>query len=199
MNELNYEDLIFFDLETSGLDFNKHEIIQIAAIDARTGHEFMTRVDFDIDAADPHALENNSFDENLWNDTAISLTDAVMKFSDFIKEHSHLHRKSKNGRNIYTVAALAGFNILGFDKFFLAKAFDSEGIFLPADYRMFDVYQMCLWKYPGLKRYSLEAICEMMGVNAQFHDALEDVKATISIFKKIVQEPLVFEQQEWMK
>lgn len=198
MNELNYENLIFFDLETSGLNPLRHEIIQIAAIDGRTGDEFMERVDFDIDRADQTALEKNSFDEKTWNRYAITQEEAAKRFSSFLREHSHLERLSKKGKS-YNLSALAGFNILSFDKFFLSNMFEREGIFLPADYRMFDVYQLCLWKFPGLEKYSLEQMSSLLNIKVEFHDALEDARATKEIFKRIISEPLTFKVEDWMK
>lgn len=198
MNKINYRSLVFFDLETSGLDFNKHEIIQLAAIDGETGDVFNEKLDFDLDKADPEALEMNGFDVDIWNEEAISQEEACRKFSKFLREHSHLDCRSEKTGKTYKVAALAGYNILTFDKFFLSNLFQSFGVFLPADYRMYDIYQMALWKWPNLERYKLEALCSEKGIEVgKFHDAIEDVKATIEIAKLLVSEPLKFQRTKW--
>ena len=196
MNNLHYQNLIFFDLETSGLDVNKHEIIQIAAIDARTNEKFMRRIDFDMDKADKESLEKNSFDEQLWDETAVPVEQAILDFSDFLSQRATLERTTKKG-NTYKIAALGGYNVVAFDKPFILKAFERYGIFFPADYRMFDVYLLALWLYPGYEQYSLEAMCERFNIKSKFHDALQDVRATKKLAKKILKDIGMFEGLGW--
>lgn len=197
MNELDYKNLIFFDLETSGLDFNKHEIIQISAIDAATGDTFNELVDFDIERATEEALEGNHFDEELWNEKALPQDEAAEKFADFLRKHASLEFESKKGKK-YKLAVLAGYNVVGFDKFFISNFFSKLKIFMPADYRMFDIYQLALWKYPGLQKYSLGDICNHIGIETgELHDALEDVRATMKVARAILSEPLVFAPINW--
>ena len=198
MNEINYENMIFFDLETSGRDWNKHEIIQVAAIDATTGDEFMRRLDFDIDKAEPEALEVNGFNEELWDKEAVSQEEAILDFTRFLRRHARLEFLNKKTNRQYKLAALAGFNVMAFDKFFLREWYDKWNIFMPADYRMYDFLQLALWKYPNLKAYNLQALCKYLELeDRDFHDALVDVRATIEIAKVILSSPLNFTPVKW--
>lgn len=196
MNNLNYRHLIFFDLETSGLDFDKHEIIQISAIDAATGDSFNEYLDFDIKKADKIALEKNSFDETLWDEKAVPQELGIRRFGEFVKAHAHLEFESRKGK----LAAMAGYNVLGFDKFFVDKSFRRHEIFFPGDYRMYDIYALILWKYPGLEKYSLENMCEYLHIgHEELHDSLADVRATIEVAKLILGEPLKFNRIKWAR
>ncbi|NCC46919.1 MAG: hypothetical protein EOM16_07785, partial [Bacteroidia bacterium] len=58
---MNYDEVIFFDLETSGLEPDQHSIIQIAAIDAVSGDEFTRKVKFRKKLASPEALAVNHY------------------------------------------------------------------------------------------------------------------------------------------
>lgn len=197
MNKLNYQNLICFDLETSGLDFNEHEIIQISAIDLKTGDSFNQLLDFNIDKADEAALVANHFDENRWDEEAVPAEVGLSNFANFVQNHASLERTSKAGKE-YKVAALCGYNILGFDKFFLEKGFKQHRIFFPADYRMFDIFQIVLWKYPNLSNYGLGHICNHLGIETDnLHDALSDVKATIEVMKQILSTPLNFDKVDF--
>lgn len=198
MNNLNYRHLIFYDLETSGLDFDKHEIIQISAIDAATGDSFNELLDFDINSADQFALEKNSFDQKLWDEKAVPQETGLKRFAKFVRDHAHLEFESK-GRS-YKLAAMAGYNVLGFDKFFIDRSFRRQQIFFPGDYRMFDIYPLVLWKYPGLETYSLESMCNLLKIrHNELHDSLEDVKATIELAKIVLREPLEFKRIKWAR
>lgn len=196
MNNLHYQNLVFFDLETSGLDVNEHEIIQIGAVDAITNEKFMRRIDFDIDKADKACLEINSFDEQLWDETAVPIEQAILDFSDFLSKRATLERTTMKG-NTYKVAALGGYNIVAFDKPFILKAFEKANVFFPADYRMFDVYLLALWLYPGYEKYGLETMCERLNIKAKFHDALQDAFATKRLAKKILKDIGMFGGLDW--
>lgn len=196
MNNLNYRYLIFYDLETSGLDFDKHEIIQISAIDAATGDSFNELLDFDIKRADKTALEKNSYDEKLWDEKSVPQELGLRRFAKFVQDHAHLKFESRK----YKLAAMAGYNVLGFDKFFVDRSFRRHEIFFPGDYRMFDIYPLVLWKYPGLETYSLEAMCKLLNIgHEELHDSLEDVKATIELAKIVLKEPLEFNRIKWAR
>lgn len=199
MNEINYDNLVFFDLETSGLDHKKHEIIQICAIDGNTGDEFSQLLDFDIDRADPQALESNCFNERRWNRYAVPAKEGLQNFADFVLDHATLDFKNKAGKP-YKLAAMAGYNVAGFDKFFLSEAFSKNRILFPGDYRMFDIYFLALWKFPDLTSYKLSAICELLGIeHKDAHDAMGDVKATIEVAKAITSKSLDFKRCKWMQ
>ena len=59
---MHLHDVIFFDLETSGLDPKRHEIIQIAMIHAPTGDSLELKMWFDETKASEEALRVNHYD-----------------------------------------------------------------------------------------------------------------------------------------
>ena len=198
MNEMNYENLVFYDLETSGLDLKKHEIIQIGAIDAKTKDEFEVKIDFDVNNADPEALKVVRFDENKWDQEGVSLQEGLEKFNDFLSRHATLERESKKTGKAYKIAILAGFNNCGFDNIFLFDRFKRNHIFLHADYRSYDIFSQVLWKYPNLTDYKLKTLCQRFGVKLdEEHDALSDAKATMRLAKKIMEDDFSFKKVAW--
>lgn len=54
-------DIIFFDVETTGLSFFKHEMIEIGYVNHRGSIEFSFSLDFDESKADPEALAVNGW------------------------------------------------------------------------------------------------------------------------------------------
>lgn len=199
MNEINYQQPIFFDLETSGLSVSKHEIIEIAAIDPVNKKRFHRLVEFDLSKADPQALEMNHFDEKKWDEEARPLDEVLEDFSTWLKKRSNLPFTSKKG-NEYHLCVLAGYNVLAFDKFFISHAYESVKRFFPADYRFYDVFPLALWKYPNLSSYRLEEICRREGIEVEgFHNALDDCRATIKLAQKILKEGIQFEKVEWVR
>lgn len=181
---MNYERPIFFDVETSGLDWNKHEITQLSAVEPLSGDFIDVKVKFDVAKADKKALELNHYDEALWNTTAISQKECCVKFQAFCKKHADLNRASKSGSN-YKVAALIGHAASKFDMFFITEMFKREGEFLPADYRCYDTLQLALWVCPELTNYNLQFLAEFFEINytekEKQHNAYYDVLTTIKI------------------
>ncbi|MGB1250611.1 MAG: exonuclease domain-containing protein [Candidatus Promineifilaceae bacterium] len=62
--------IVFFDLETGGLDGTRHPIVQIGAIavDAQFNEleRYEALVKFKLTGADPEALQMNSYDPDRW-------------------------------------------------------------------------------------------------------------------------------------
>lgn len=182
--------LIFFDLETSGLDPKVHAIIQIAAmaVDISNGwqvlEEFERKVLFQVANASPEALEINSYDQETWEREAIHPRQAVGEFSAFLKRHATVAKISKRG-SAYSVAQLAAHHAQ-FDAEFLQTWYKRLDEFLPANYFVMDTLQMALQRqvldgveYADLK---LITLCRHHGIALeQEHDALADVKLTAAL------------------
>ena len=194
-NKLNYHNLVFFDLITTGLGFNC-EIIQIGAIDATTGDEFEACIDFDIEKADEKAIIDGGYDEDKWNAKAVPLGQALDRFNVFLKCHATLDRVGKSGKE-YKVAALGGFNVYSFDKLILEKAYKGQNMFFPGDYRMFDVYSLAIWRFPNLSSYTLESICSHIGYEIDGIGALAKAKASMEIAKHIMAKSFKFQRIDW--
>lgn len=181
--------IIFFDLETSGLDPEKHAIIQLAAVAVDESgvvvDQFEVKVKFRRDNADPEALNMNSFDADVWLKEAINPKAAAKQFDAFCKKYATVAKKAKSG-NLYYVAQLAGHNAATFDKPFLDNWYKRLDIWLSANWFVIDTLHMALERqvffneqYPSLK---LADLCEYHGISrGQTHDAVDDTIMTAAL------------------
>lgn len=178
-NDIKYRDLplIFLDLETTGLEVQNHEIIEIGAIRVNSKSPFeieeelsLKVLPFDIEKADKKALKVNGYTEEKWKN-AIPLQKALKTLENF----------SKNG-------VMAGYNV-SFDWAFLHKAYSEIGKEEPFHYHRLDILSMAYLKFfsdKNVKRFNLSNICEILKVpRGNKHQALDDAKATYLVFKKL--------------
>lgn len=190
--------LLFFDLETTGLDYNKCAIIQIAAIVAEV--DIKNKINA-IDAInlkmkprsdkfiDSHALEVNKFSLEeimLWKDDH----EAYLQFIEFLSKYVDKFNKIDK---FY----LVGYNNIKFDFDFLKQWFKDNG----------DKYLMSWWwpnqidvmseatRYliqyrPIMNNFKLLNVAKVLEIPFDenlLHDGLYDVKLTYKIFKKIIE------------
>lgn len=176
--------LAFIDLETTGLDPEKHEILEIGCLIARQKErsgkgplvekieEFEIKVKPEhINTADPEALRICGYIEAEWI-FAVNLTQAIKK----------LVEKTKG-------AIMVGHNV-AFDWVFLEKAFKKTGIDSQMHYHKIDTITLSfakLYDNPDAQKFSLRALCELLDVkNEKAHTALSDIKATFEVYKKLL-------------
>lgn len=186
--------IVFFDLETGGLDRDRHPIIQLAAIavETKTWTELETLellIQFDPATADQKALEINHYDAERWKREGVDAKEAMERLSLMLKRHSVIPMKSQRG-NQYLVAKLAGHNAATFDGPFLFAWYKRAGEFLPADPRVLCTMQLAGWdaafRDPAPKSLKLADCCAHMGVEmAKAHDALSDVRATVALARAL--------------
>ncbi len=186
---------VYFDLETGGL--NQEPVIQIAAIavneDWTEAGSFEQKIKFDPAACDPEALKLNGYSAEGWKD-AITPVATAMKFSQFLKPHSTVEMISKRTGAPYSVARLAGYNALTFD---LPRLRDLYGqTFFPCSYHVRDVLQRAMFyfdEHPEIatkpKDLKLSTLCEyfQISVDGKAHEALADVRMTISLHRRLAQ------------
>jgi DNA polymerase III epsilon subunit-like protein len=186
--------LVFFDLETGGLEL-LHPIIQIAAIavdrDYQMVEEFEAKLTFNVADADPEALKVNSYDADIWGFKAEHPSFVVRVFSDFLKRHSDVEMVSKRSGRPYKVARLAGYNCATFDNPRLQKLFKDWDSFLPAHPQSLDVMQLAAWTYHGRQNrpenLKLSTVHNYLLDPAEgAHDALVDVRMTIAVTKALL-------------
>jgi len=181
-----FDRIVFFDVETGGLDPQRHPIIQFAAIVIDGSWEEIEslelKIKFDPQAADADALRINGYSEEAWR-SAVSPAIAMGKICDLFRRHATLEKISAKG-SMYTVARVAGHNAR-FDGEFLAAWFRRAGVFCPAAcYEALDTLALARWvsllSDTKLANHKLGTICAWLGVElAQAHDAIEDVRATV--------------------
>ena len=187
--------IVFFDLETGGLDA-RHPDIQIAAVATEGLVEvdvFEAKIQFDARAADPEALKINSYDAKLWQKEAQPERVVVAGFATFLNKHATLERTAKGSGRPYQVARLAGHNVLGFDAPRLNTLFKRHGVFLPADtFRPLDTLQLAYWSAAKLglepSNFKLATLCETFAISAEgAHDALADVRMCVALARALLE------------
>lgn len=173
----NLSPLAFVDAETTGLDENVHEIIELAVLR-------VDPVSFDVissleakvlptrlDLADPRALEINGFSAERWGG-AVPLKAALMQ-----------------ARPLLQGATLAGHNV-GFDKRFLDAAWRQVGLEPPKmDYHVLDTATLTwpLARLGVVERPSLSEACTYLGIDGwEPHRAQADAYRSLEVAREII-------------
>lgn len=173
--------IAFVDVETTGLNQDIHEIIELGATIARIrddgSFEMTDRVDFkitpkNITLADPQALRVNGYNEGDWL-FACSLEEAM---KDFAKK---------------TEGCIFAAHNLVFDYAFVQKAFEKTGIENKMHFHKMDTISLAFGvlhnQGDDLGKYSLRVLCEKYGIeNKHAHSAFADSYATFEVFKKLL-------------
>jgi DNA polymerase III subunit epsilon len=189
--------MVYFDLETAGL-LPHHPDIQLAAIAVDPGgvevETFEAKIEFDVPAADPRALELNHYTPEAWAKAEAPIR-VVSRFTDFLDRHKSLEMVSQKTGRPYQVAILCGHNAASCDGPRLQALFKHWGRFLPADPRVRCTCQRALWwfhEHPGNvlpENYKLATLCEYFGIPVvESHEALADVRLTIALARALSQE-----------
>lgn len=171
--------LAFIDIETTGLDRDEHEIIELAVLVAQMKDdklEVVGELDLkvqpkNIEKAEPQALRINGYNEADWL-FAISLEDAMREFA-----------KKTEG------AVFIAHNAT-FDYGFIESAFKQTGVENKMHYHRLDTLSMAFAILHGngdVGKLSLKALCERYGVeNKKAHSAFADTYALYEVFKKMM-------------
>ena len=175
---MNYCDrpLIVTDLETTGLDANLHDIIEIGAIRLHpqtleeTGRlEVKVRIEHP-DTVQSQALLVNGYTEELWKD-AVPLTDAIAMYSYLAVE-----------------GILVAYNIT-FEFSFMHEAFRRCGsnIDKVLDYHRIDVPSIVWFQKPNREKMSLNVVCREFGIEPEpvVHRAINGAETTVKLLRKI--------------
>jgi len=186
--------LVFFDLETAGIDPKRHAIIQVAAI--AVGRElepieaFEAKIRFDERRANKNSLRKNHYRAGVWAKEAQDEKDAAKAFAEFLRRHASIPQTSSKGEE-YRVAQLVAHNA-AFDGPFLDAWYARLGVFLPARRLVLCTMQRAMWhvsEHVPLvppKDFKLSTLCQYWGVPfhaAAAHEALSDVSATVSLYQ----------------
>ena len=169
--------LAFIDLETTGLDPEKHEIIEIGALvvkqpELKIIDELDVKVKpLHIETADPAALRINGYRESEW-----------LFAADLSQALKLLAEKTQN-------AVMVAQNVT-FDWSFLNKAFRATGIVNKMHYHKLDLISMAyakLYKDERLERYNLRELAGFFNIeNKKAHSAMSDIKTAFEIYKKLI-------------
>jgi DNA polymerase III alpha subunit (gram-positive type) len=188
--------LVFFDLETGGLDPRRNPIIQLAAVAVDAHLEvleaFEAKIRFDPKKATAHSLRKNHYHPGRWATEARDTKEVAKDFAAFLQRHATVAALSAQGK-AYQMAQLVAHNA-AFDGPFLQAWFDRQNVYLPAKRLVLCTMQLAMWqvtlsgdKVPS--NFQLATLCEHFGVSfhaAAAHEALGDVSATVGLFRAIV-------------
>ncbi|MBI4127447.1 MAG: 3'-5' exonuclease [Parcubacteria group bacterium] len=180
MHNLRQSSLAFIDIEATGLDACRHEIIAIGVVKASQPdltliREWGTKVIPEhIENADKESLTVAQYDTARWRD-AMPLRDAITQFNEFTSG-----------------CVLMGHNI-SFDWAFLSAALNRFSCTPLADYHRLDTLSIAFAKIPesaGLKRYRLHELAEYFKIPVtNEHDALADARRTYEVYKRLAALP----------
>jgi len=175
--------LIFLDTETTGLNPDVHEIIELAWIitdlnlNKKSGHCYKINPE-NIENADYKALEINGYSKEVWNKEAIPLEKALREITKSIPFGER--------------AIVIGHNV-DFDLRFLRKAFKDLGVFCSLSYHRVDTLSLSVaYKIAGRgivkesENFKLKTMADILEVDHKnTHTAMSDTEAVYEIFKEL--------------
>ncbi len=180
------KDLLLIDLETTGLDVDRHEIIQLAGVllDKKTLQEKKSFCSYIKPAHwNRRDLESMEVNKIAWEQVrkAPPLTSVIRRFSRAF------------GKNV-----IVSYYVGVMDIIFLQRAYQKAGVVYPFDYHTFNIWSLF---YPFLavhhklknrKNFSgfgLEDMAQMFKIRVdknQLHDALVDCRVEAEILRKVI-------------
>lgn len=166
----------FIDIETTGLNLNENEIIEIGCVlttpELKVIEEFELKIKPEnISSADPVALKVNHYNEKEW-ESAYDFKKAMNIFREKVKD-----------------CIMVGHNV-AFDAGFLEHTFNKMGVVNTLHYHKLDTISMAwakMHKNPDIEHFSLREMCVHFGIkNERAHAALPDARATYELYKKLM-------------
>lgn len=174
--------LAFVDIETTGFDKEKHEIIELGLVlvkqlgEEGKDFEIIEEIEYKIkpehiETADPQALKVNGYDAGQWI-FASDLAEVMKAFAEKTKD------------SIFTAHNLT------FDYSFIERAFEKTGVENKMFYPKIDTISFAyakLHKNLKVEKFRLQKLCEYFGIeNPKAHTALADARTTFEVYKKLV-------------
>jgi len=166
----------FLDIETTGLNLIKSEIIEIGCVvttpELEVIEEFELKIKPErIEDADPVSLKISHYNPTFWQ-SAYTLEKAMKIIS----------KKAKD-------CIMVGQNV-AFDSGFLEYAFSKTAVLNSMHYHKLDTISIAWAKLrnnPDIEHFSLRELCLHFGIkNENAHTALSDARATFELYKKLL-------------
>lgn len=189
--------LVFLDLETTGLNPRRHEVMQIAAVaadrDLRVVEEFEVKVHVTGRNVPRGVLRRTRYDVEVWRREAISPKCAALQLARFLRRHST--RPSLGPRGSGRFAQLVAHNA-AFDGSFLEAWSCRLRVHMPVSFRAVCTIQRAEWYFieaalPRPRSMTLLSLCEHFGVDFRpedAHEALADARATLALYRALSHE-----------
>lgn len=166
LDALEQENVVVFDVESTGVDTAKDEIVQIAAI-----------------RLDKNGAPKENFMRFLRNEKSVGASEAVHGFSDeFLREHGEAPQKVLTDFLKFLRGAwIVGHNVT-YDISILVSELERLGLPEPDFPGYFDTLDVFRRFYPNLPNHRLEFLGERFAVqHKSSHDAFDDVCATAEL------------------
>ncbi len=181
------QNIVVYDTETTGLDLQKAEPVQIAAIKIGKKGEIIDTLNLFIEPTVPieeGALQTHGFTlEYIRANGGVSVREGLEKFAEFAKS-----------------SVLVGHNNFGYDKPLVERLLRERGLPKIEALAEYDTLTIAKQFYPALDNYKLETLCSRFGVeNKCAHNAIGDILATGKCLSKMIEEcvfPTAMERRE---
>ncbi|MEK7600679.1 MAG: 3'-5' exonuclease [Patescibacteria group bacterium] len=165
------------DVETTGLDVRRHEIIEIGlvVVDQKT-FQVIDELDLKvqpahIETAEPGALKVNGYVPEQWT-AAVPLAEAMKQYSAKTRD-----------------AIFCAWNIT-FDWQFIEEAFRSTGVRDSLDYRRIDIPSIAWEKmrHKQIAKFRLSGFAEELGIppEPEVHRAINGARLATDVFRKLL-------------
>lgn len=169
--------ILYFDVETTGLDPVKNAIIQIVVIDGKVADEFEFKVapfpddEISQEALDVHGYSADEIKE--FDPPGVVYLQLLNLFSRFVDKYDKFDKMTPAGYNVR-------FDMDFLKNFFLKNGDVYFGSWL--NWKMIDPLPILHFiDFAGgisLPDYKLATVCAHFGIEIQAHDALSDIRAT---------------------
>lgn len=168
--------LALMDVETTGLDPTKHEIIEIACILLNSDTlEVIKTLEIKVkpehpETGDPKAFQVNGYNEQEWED-AIDLKSAMTQLAEMVG-----------------FATLITYNVT-FDYGFLKAGFEKAGVKDPMNYQRLDLLTLAWFCIPHLllPSWKLKSVAEHLRVPPEptMHRAMNGAECAYGVLRKL--------------
>jgi len=183
--------VFYLDVETTGTAHWLHDIIQLAyiiEIDGKVVERYSTYVKpFRPENTDPKALEITGIkaeDFDKFPDPEDVYKDLIAVMSKYVNRHD---KNDKNDK-FYPAGYNVKFDVKFMQNFF--KLNDDKYYGSWFNWKLLDVLSMIyVGDYMGefeLANHKLVTVCEYYGIELKAHDAMSDIQATYTLFKKLI-------------
>jgi DNA polymerase III alpha subunit (gram-positive type) len=179
-------DLAWIDIETTGLDPDQDEILQVAVIltdgrwqeqDRRCWHFFCCR---------PERLRADLIERGVIRYEVMAWRQAGARDDEGTDGEPCRRRGMRELAEYVADRIPAGQNVIRFDLPFVERCWRRYGIRRPWRHRAVDTCSLAATALPDAASLSLPALCEELGVElAQAHDAMADIEATLEVARRL--------------
>jgi len=172
-----FKNILFYDLETNGLDYYTTGIMQITILE-KNGNILINEYVYPFDKRVDGCAIHNITEETLKINNAIETNELLVKMKNIIRE-------KYNRESVYLIA----YNNFGYDQNILENNFKVCNIKMPLNWYFIDLFPIIKEMFPNMQpNYKLKTIYEhLCGPvdNLNFHSSLTDTLCLHKIYNII--------------